>query len=177
METSNESIFNHSFTEKIYSLSENKLGLFLKQSSTQLLQQKTATQAFDFDQFYFQLAENLVQSQTHINQKIAQLPALKKQTQEELFRRVSLVSNYIEEAFQSKINLEDLAVMACLSKFHLIRSYKAIYGQSPYQHILQKRLDLAQVLIQKGQSSLEEITLETGFSDAKNLKKALKKLK
>lgn len=165
------------FIEKIYTTKENKLGAYLAEYGQFIWNAIQTRTALDVDYIHSDLVGLLLADQTQIEQQLQQLSANQKQTQKELYKRLSAVYNYIEYNFSQRISIEQLAVLAHISKYHLIRNYKAIYGYTPYQHILNKRLVLAQKLKATGNYSMQEITVKTGFSDAKNLQKALKKAK
>lgn len=162
------------FTEKIYSIKENTTGAFLEKHLPQFLQYQQLGKQVSMDNFYVGLAEVMAHSQLKINGQLKNLEVSKKQTEEELFRRISTIREYIRFNYHLPISLEDMATEACLSKYHFIRSFKKIYGISPYQYLLQCRLTKAHSLFLQ-EYSYKEIALATGFSDLKNLKKALKK--
>ena len=128
----------------------------------------------DFEMFYLQLASALVYDQSQLNGKLKQLTQIKKHTQEELYRRLELCKTYLMDNVYEKVSVDELAEIACMSKFHLIRNFKALYGTSPYQFLLHEKLKTAQQLMQQS-FSMTDIALQVGFSDSKNLKKALKK--
>ena len=77
--------------------------------------------------------------------------------------------------FTQKFNLDDLAQEAYLSKYHFIRTFKALFHMSPYQYVLQLRLRKAKELLSLDYS-YNEVSLRIGFSDEKNLRKAIKKM-
>lgn len=164
----------HLFTEKIYNTTENITGAFLEQNVPQFIQHHQLGSRLPMDDFYMDLARVMAISQLKIDGQLKSLAVSKKQTEEELFRRISMIREYIRFNYYQAISLDDMAKEACLSKYHFVRSFKKIYGISPYQYLLECRLTKAQSLFLKDYS-YKEIMLSTGFSDIKNLKKALKK--
>ena len=101
----------------------------------------------NFDNFFIGIAESLVQDQIDIKDRLKALDATSKTTKIELFKRVSESREFIEDNYSQKINLEELASNACLSKYHFLRSFKAIYKQSPYQYLLGLKLQKAKELL------------------------------
>ena len=73
-----------------------------------------------------------------------------------------------------KISLDDAADAAGLSKYYLLRSFKARYGISPHLFRLQKRIDAARKLIQKG-LTLSDVAVLTGFTDQSHLTNQFRK--
>lgn len=161
------------FLEKIYALGENELGLYLQQFVHHFREHGHEV-ALQTDSFYYNLAEKLLQSQLHINQQINQLSSSKKATREELFLRLSQCRNFIFDNFTAPIQLDDLSRVALLSKYHLLRTYKQVFGITPYQQVLQLRLQKAKELVLQDYS-LEEVAFQLGFSDRRSFTKAFKK--
>ncbi len=170
-----EELSDLNFTQKIFRLSENKTGQFLHQNINAILQMRMQNESIDFESFYVDLVELLISDQLEINNMLSSLSSIKKCTKEELYKRISLTRDYIQDNYTEKINLNELAQNAFLSKYHFLRSFKALYKQSPYQYLLKLRLEKAQELKSKNYS-IAEISELVGFSDAKNLRKALQKI-
>ena len=78
------------------------------------------------------------------------------------------------ENFTQTIQLDKLARVALLSKFHLLRTYKEVYGITPYKQVLELRLKHSTELMKKDWS-FEEIAFRLGFSDRRSFTKAFKK--
>lgn len=161
------------FLEKIYALSENELGHYLQQF-IHLFQQNGKQPSLNSDTFYYTLAEKLLKSQLHIKHQIDQIGSTKYATRQELFLRLSNCRNYIFDNFNTPIQLDDLARVALLSKYHLLRTYKQVFGITPYQQVLQLRLQKAKELVFQDYS-LEEVAYQLGFSDRRSFTKAFKK--
>jgi AraC family transcriptional regulator len=162
------------FTEKLYGLSESSLGHYL-QSMLPILRDPAQRQRVDFESFFVTMAERLVESQYQTRLLIDNLTNEKASTREELYRRISMAHNHIDEHFLQEITLDTLAEVAMTSKYHFLRCFKEIYRCSPYQYVLQKRLQHgAQLLVGEGHS-LTEVALETGFTDRRAFNKAFRK--
>lgn len=162
------------FVEKIYALGENRLGGFLQKMSP-ALRDPEVRQQIDFEQFFLDLTENLVSSQHEIRQSLDNLEVERRATRHEIFRRVSIARNYIDENFLEDISLDLLADMSFLSKYHFLRCFKQVYGSSPYQYLLIRRLERGKELLQCPRHSLTEIAYLTGFTDRRAFNKAFKK--
>lgn len=161
------------FMERVYHLKENRLGQFLHYLRPKLLDEKVAA-TLDYDDIFFQLAKRLLTTQLNIKQQIDQISSARLSTREELYRRLCMANHYIHDNFTRDIQLEKLAKVAMLSKFHLLRTYKQIYGVTPYKQVLQLRLTKAKELM-KNDYGLEEIAFMLGFSDRRSFTKAFKK--
>ena len=71
---------------------------------------------------------------------------------------------YIEQNYHTKIKLDDLAIMAKLSKYSFIRQFKKNVGITPFEYINLQRIKQAKVYLREG-ASLVETALSTGFYD------------
>ncbi|MEM7040931.1 MAG: AraC family transcriptional regulator, partial [Bacteroidota bacterium] len=120
-------------------------------------------------------SEHLIASHLEVQGQIRHMNQEKPSTREELFRRVSNARNYVDEHFLEDLNLDDLASLANLSKYHFLRCFKQVYGHSPYQYVIARRLQHGRELVRQNQHSLTEIAYLTGFSDRRAFNKAFKK--
>lgn len=161
--------------ERAYHITENQLGHYLEQLKPMLLSTDTR-QHLDYQAIFYSLCEKVLQSHANLNSQLQQLPATKSATRVELSRRLSIAYSFIHDNFDSAINLDEIAQQAMLSKYHLLRSYKQVYGVTPYQHALQRRLlEARQRLKVEEGTALEIIAFESGFSDRRAFTKAFKK--
>ncbi len=158
------------FLERVYRTDENELGRFLAHLRPLL----ASGAPFDFDALYYTLAEKLIRSQIEMEQQIQRISSSRRSTREELYRRLCVARNYIQDNYKQDISLDELAREAALSKFHLLRTYKEAFGTTPYRHVLSLRLHNARRLLSKGWL-LEDIAFELGFSDRRSFTKAFKK--
>lgn len=77
---------------------------------------------------------------------------------------VKQVREYIEAHYSEKVLLEDLANLANLSKFHLLRTFSLEVGRPPHAYLEQIRIDRAKALLLKG-CPISQIAIETGYID------------
>lgn len=74
------------------------------------------------------------------------------------------IHNYIDAHFTEKITLDSLADDFYISKFHLAREYKKIFGITLGNEITNKRIEKAKSLLRYSNASIETISLVCGFS-------------
>ena len=161
--------------EKAFSFKENKTGAFLENNIRFMIDNHKHEKDINFDTFYTNLAECMVIDHLELEGKLKNLSSTRKSTKEELYRRVSNAKIFIDDNYTERINLDELAQNAFLSKYHFLRSFKALYELSPYQYILSLRLEKARELLSLDYS-FGEVSNLIGFSDEKNLRKAIKRL-
>ena len=164
----------YSFIHRVNQSKNTQTGKYLERNLPNLITNLEKGHTVDLDSFFLDLVECIVIDQINVNQKLVKHSASKRETKEELFRRISLAKDFLTDNFKEKINIDKVAEMACLSKYHFLRSFKEFYGMSPYQYLLSFKLNEAKSMRDKG-FSYREISLEVGFSDPKNLRKSMKK--
>lgn len=74
----------------------------------------------------------------------------------------------IEDDPASEITLAELADLASLSQFQLLRAFDKAMGLTPHAYLLQRRIQLARKLIAGGMG-LAETALASGFSDQSHM--------
>lgn len=93
----------------------------------------------------------------------------------EMFARLQKAKSAVDEDISRKININSLAREANLSAFHFSRSFKNAFGISPYQYVLNRRLDRSVELLKSGDFMLTEIAYQVGFNDIYSFSKSFKK--
>lgn len=79
-------------------------------------------------------------------------------------RAVAAVKDYLAAHLGDKVALDDLARVAGLSAYHLLRVFKRETGVTPHAYLTQLRVERGRHLLRQGRS-VAEIALETGFYD------------
>jgi len=69
---------------------------------------------------------------------------------------------YIDTNFSKEINLDLLARLQFISKYHLIRVFKKYYGITPNQYLINKRIEKAKNILKSGKS-VSETCHKIGF--------------
>jgi len=64
-----------------------------------------------------------------------------------------------------ELNLEDLAQVANLSKFHFIRKFKQLTGHAPIQHFIHLKMQYACQLLDTTQEPVKRIASRIGYED------------
>jgi AraC-like DNA-binding protein len=91
------------------------------------------------------------------------VPALQSLPRER--RRVLRALRHIEEHGEEPLSLDDLAAVACMSKFHFLRCFRAVAGVTPHQYLLALRLRRAAWRLRTSAAPISAIAFESGFGD------------
>jgi AraC family transcriptional regulator len=89
-------------------------------------------------------------------------------------RRLIRVKEYIAANSEGELTIAQLAKVACLSRFHFARAFKAAVGQAPHQYVSAHRLERAKELLTRGDQSLLDIALALNFSSQANFTRAFR---
>lgn len=90
------------------------------------------------------------------------------------FKSILEAINYIESSFHTQIKLQDIANCAGLSPYHFSRVFKKHLNCSPYQYLINFRINHAKELLQNTDLSIQEITYECGFNSVPHFIKIFK---
>jgi AraC-like DNA-binding protein len=88
--------------------------------------------------------------------------------------RVSKIKQMILDQLDINLSLDEFESESGLSRFHLIRSFKKIYGQSPHAFQIDQRIKQSKVLLKQGRG-IAEIAAILGFSDQSHFQRNFKK--
>ena len=86
---------------------------------------------------------------------------------------IRAVCDYLTANYAASVSLDELAKIACLSKYHLLRAFTKETGITPYCYLETLRIDRAKELLKSGKSPAE-VAQETGFSDQSHFTNAFK---
>ncbi|HEX5126819.1 MAG TPA: AraC family transcriptional regulator [Rhodocyclaceae bacterium] len=89
--------------------------------------------------------------------------------------RLRQVANYIDNHLAEPLKLDDLADVACLSRFHFERVFADYSGETPLVRVRRLRLARARQRIECGEtSSLIELALDCGYASPEAFSRAFR---
>jgi AraC-like DNA-binding protein len=80
-------------------------------------------------------------------------------------RRIGEALRYIELNAANALDLDALAGVAIMSKYHFLRTFRHAVGMTPYQFLLGVRMRRAAVRLATSAAPVSAIAFETGFGD------------
>lgn len=72
--------------------------------------------------------------------------------------------DHADRTYAQPLTLDDLASVACMSKYHFLRLFKATYGMTPMEYVSQRRIERAQDLLRATNLTVTEVCFAVGFS-------------
>ncbi len=160
------------FVEKFYP-ADQSLQSFLLQWREDL--QSEAMSAWDLEEKFHQLSEHLLGTHKGVHEELGRLPSIKPSTRTELYRRLNLARDFIEDSLTHPLNLGVIAKTASLSKHHFLRLFKKVFKKTPYQYLLHRRLEILKNRLQMTSKSITELCYDLGFQDLSNLNHLFKR--
>jgi len=82
----------------------------------------------------------------------------------ELLPHLRRARDYIDRHYQTAADLDLLADVAGLSKFHFARSFEAAYGETPIRYLTRRRIERAQDLLRSANLTVTEVCMLVGFA-------------
>jgi AraC-like DNA-binding protein len=80
-------------------------------------------------------------------------------------RRIGEALHYIELKAADALDLDSIAGVAIMSKYHFLRTFRHAVGMTPYQFLLGVRMRRAAVRLATSAAPVSAIAFETGFGD------------
>lgn len=90
-------------------------------------------------------------------------------------QKIEKVADYIKENYQKECTLDELSQIAGLSRFYLIRIFREYTGKTPYDYLLDIRIEKARMLLAEGKLSVTDICHECGFNNMSHFIRTFKK--
>jgi AraC family transcriptional regulator len=110
------------------------------------------------------LLERMLAHRDGLMGRIDALELIRTSTRREIFRRISLATDYLHSNYRQPLDLESLGKAACLSKYHFLRLFTRVHGITPHQYLLRKRAKTALRLLQTTPLDVCEIASSVGFA-------------
>ncbi|MCW3104791.1 MAG: AraC family transcriptional regulator [Bacteroidetes bacterium] len=140
-----------------------------------MLNRETGEIPVESAELFYGLAQQLLASQSLTGERVQQINANRKSTREELYRRISLAKQIIDDSFNRELEIAKLAGTVAMSEFHFFRTFKQVYGISPHRYQVKRRLENAQKMLGENKLLVTEIAFLCGFADIHSFSKSFKK--
>lgn len=119
------------------------------------------------------LSRVLAHELSHVDQQVLREPALSRGGLASWQKRV--VVDYIEAHLTKKISLLKLAELTRLSLHHFCRAFKQSFGIPAHQYQMQRRMDVAKLLLAHRTTSVTDIALSLGYAQTSSFSNAFRK--
>jgi AraC-like DNA-binding protein len=83
---------------------------------------------------------------------------------EESNRRMLRARDAMDRDYSASLDIPALAAIACVSKWHFIRTFRATFGETPHRYLRRRRVERAMCLLRETDLGVSEICIEIGFT-------------
>ncbi|QRP46430.1 helix-turn-helix transcriptional regulator [Amycolatopsis sp. FDAARGOS 1241] len=90
-------------------------------------------------------------------------------------RQVRLAKDMMDRHWAEPIDVAAVAARAGYSRYHFIRAFRAVYGQTLGQYLSRRRIERAEDLLRTADLSVTEICVLVGFSSLGTFSSSFKK--
>ena len=111
------------------------------------------------------IAARLAELQASFDACIDRCPGRTQGQRRTVFSRLQRVHSWMEWGTNLSVELPAFARAAGYSTCHFVRIFNAVYGETPYAALIERRLDKAHNLIHSTELSITEIAHAAGFVD------------
>lgn len=83
---------------------------------------------------------------------------------EDFNRRLLRARDAMDRAYAEPLNVRAVAAVAYISEAHFIRSFRAVFGETPHRYLQRRRVERSMFLLRETDRSVTDICFEVGFS-------------
>lgn len=121
------------------------------------------------------LLERMLARHRQVIAKLNSVPVRRTATRREIFRRVSLATDFIHSNYDKPLMLGDMARAAFLSRHHFLRLFKHVHEVTPHEYLQRKRTSVAARLLRGSEMAVEDIVKQVGFDSRSTLFRAMRR--
>jgi AraC-like DNA-binding protein len=86
------------------------------------------------------------------------------QEAEDLNRRLLRARDAMDRAYAEPLDVRAVAAVAFISEAHFIRTFSAVFGETPHRYLQRRRVERSMFLLRETDRSVTDICLDVGFS-------------
>ena len=83
---------------------------------------------------------------------------------EDLNRRLLRARDAMDRAYAEPLDVRAVAAVAHVSEAHFIRSFRAVFGETPHRYLQRRRVERSMFLLRETDRSVTDICLDVGFT-------------
>ena len=83
---------------------------------------------------------------------------------EEFNRRLLRARDAMDRAYAEPLDVPSIASVAHVSPAHFIRSFRAVFGETPHRYLQRRRVERSMFLLRETERSVTDICFDVGFT-------------
>ena len=83
---------------------------------------------------------------------------------EDLNRRLLRARDAMDRAYAEPLNVAAVAAVAHISEAHFIRTFRAVFGETPHHYLQRRRVERSMFMLRETDRSVTDICMDVGFT-------------
>jgi AraC-like DNA-binding protein len=83
---------------------------------------------------------------------------------EDVNRRMLRARDAMDRAYAEPLDVASVAAVAHVSEAHFIRTFRAVFGETPHRYLQRRRVERSMFLLRETDRTVTEICMDVGFS-------------
>jgi AraC-like DNA-binding protein len=83
---------------------------------------------------------------------------------EEFNRRLLRARDAMDRAYAEPLDVPSVAAVAHVSPAHFIRSFRAVFGETPHRYLRRRRVERSMFLLRETDRSVTDVCFDVGFT-------------
>ena len=83
---------------------------------------------------------------------------------EDLNRRLLRARDAMDRAYAEPLNIRSVAAVAHVSEAHFIRTFRAVFGETPHRYLQRRRVERSMFLLRETDRSVTDICFDVAFT-------------
>ncbi|HKS58976.1 MAG TPA: AraC family transcriptional regulator [Steroidobacteraceae bacterium] len=108
-------------------------------------------------------------------EQVERIALIRPATRREVYRRISLATDFLHSNYSQDVDLSTLAKMAYLSKYHFLRLFTLVHGITPRTYLQRKRINVAIRLLESTRMTMSEVSASVGFAEESTLVRQMRR--
>lgn len=135
----------------------------------------SAQNSVNYDNLNVELAAHIFSSSQSTIDKINEISSIKLSTRIALYRKLNQALIALQDMIFESFSLDQLSKEVAMSKFHLIRHFKQVYGLTPNQYYIKEKLKKAYQLLIDTDLPVKDVAHKLGYPDSTSFGKQFRK--
>ena len=83
---------------------------------------------------------------------------------EDLNRRLLRARDAMDRAYAEPLDIRAVAAVAHVSEAHFIRTFRAVFGETPHRYLQRRRVERSMFLLRETERSVTDVCFDVGFT-------------
>jgi AraC-like DNA-binding protein len=95
---------------------------------------------------------------------------------EDLNRRLLRARDAMDRAYAEPLDVRAVAAVAYISPAHFIRTFRAVFGETPHRYLQRRRVERSMFLLRETDRSVTDICFDVGFTSLGTFSRTFRKI-